>query len=138
MLGNTKIEGIVIKNHSQSIILGGKSQIVMAKYVRTEFKELNKKEWNVGIPLQDRIISQFPKEPRFIKVVQHCRDEGLLSNSPKDFAVLIPRINKDIESECESVVKEMLWQDYKRGIIKGISNGFINWYKEKLMTETKK
>lgn len=136
-LGGSVIEGVVVKNynqfHSLPYLLG---MPVFGKFVRKEFKELNDKEWKVGIPIEERLIEQFPKEPRWVKAVQHLKEKGILLSSPKDIGKLLEEINRDVEEECSDIIKDLLWKEYKFKILRQFKHGFAEWYKQKLMEES--
>lgn len=139
VLGGVKIEGVVVKNYGKPLILYGKGQTLMGKFVREEFKELNKAVWGVGESPQEKIAKMFPSEPRWMKTVQHAKEQGLLSNSPKDFAVLLPALEKDFYEEAEAVAKDELWKRFKREIAAIAVNrpAFVTWYKQQLMEAVK-
>ena len=136
-LGNTVVEGIVIKNytqmHSKEYLFG---QPVFGKYVRKEFRELNKKTWNVGKTIDEQVMEHFPKEQRWKKVVQHLRDAGELGNGVKDIGKLVKAVENDFEEESEEFVKKFLWDFYKYRLKKMIRRGFAEWYKKKLLEES--
>jgi len=132
-LGGTTIEGVVIKNYNQQMVFAGRSQPMFAKFVREEFKELNKQNWGDGIPMMERLFSPFAKEPRWEKVIQHAREEGKLLNQPKDIGFLLPEIEKDFEEECEHLIKNALYGEYRREFLKRMTNGFAQFYKQKLL-----
>lgn len=134
-LGKSKVEGIVIKNHSKKMAWGGKEQTVMGKFVREEFKELNHTKWKTGVPLEEQFEMVFPKKPRWDKVIQHLNEEGKLTNTPKDFALLMPELMKDFGMECKQPAMEFLWQHYKHALISQMTRGFIDYYKEKTLTQ---
>ncbi len=133
-LGNTTVEGLVVKNYSQyhlaPYMLGAP---VFGKLVREEFKELNRENWGEGIPLEERIMRSFPKEPRWHKAVQHLRENGELTGQAKDIGKLITEVEKDFEQECKEAVKELLWHEFSHSLIANARRGLAEWYKQKLL-----
>jgi len=129
ILGGEKIEGVVIKNYDKYI----DDKVMMAKYVSTEFREKHGTDWKQRNPgTIEFIISQFNKEAIWNKAVQHLSEDGELDREPKDIGKLMKELNIDIKREHEEEIKEMLYASEIKKIIKGITNGFPEWYKEQL------
>lgn len=134
-LGGQKVEGIVIKNYNDRIVVNGRSQPIFAKYVREEFKEMNRENWGEGISLEERIMSQFQNKPRWEKALVHLRDEGKLTDSPRDIGNLMIEVQKDFEEECKHIVMEDLWKHYRHIFAKMSRAGLPEWYKERLLAK---
>lgn len=136
-LGNAKIEGIVVKNYGQyhkaPFMLGAP---VFGKYVREEFKELNRETWGVGKSLEEKIMEHFPLEPRWQKVVQHARESGELKNGVKDIGKLIQLVEEDFSQEAQPLVKELLWKEFSHALKSMSRRGFPEWFKKKLLEES--
>ncbi len=132
MLGKVPVEGIVIKNYSKRFFMHNKTHPYFAKYVREEFKEENKKNWNQGVPLEDQLLGDYPKEPRWRKAVQHLKERGELESAPRDIAKLLPEIEKDFEEECQEAIKERLYGKFRHSLLAGMKRGFAEWYKDQL------
>lgn len=134
-LGGQKIEGIVIKNYAR--FLHGKPLI--AKLVSDKFKEVHAKEWKVGNPggkdIIEILIDCYAVEARWEKSVQHLRDEGTLTNSPVDIGPLLKEVSQDIRKEEEDAIKEALFQWAWPKISRGVSRGFPEWYKGRLLDD---
>jgi len=133
ILGGTKIEGVVIKNYNR---FTPDKKTLMAKYVSEEFKESHKKEWNLKDPaksVEDLLIQELRTEARWQKSVQHLKELGLLTNTPKDIGILIKAIAEDIETEESDYVKERLYKAYWPKIRRALTYGFPEWYKEQLL-----
>lgn len=135
-LGGTTVEGIVIKNYSQyhevSFLLG---MPLFGKYVREEFKELNRENWGAGQSMDEKIMKNFPNEPRWAKAVQHLRERGELGNGVKDIGKLISEVERDFREECKETAKELLWHEYEHQLVSSARRGFAEWYKQKLAEE---
>ena len=68
---------------------------------------------------------------RFEKAVQHARDEGLLVDEPKDIGILMRELNKDFEEHVDEI-KNLLYANYRKEILRVANRGFAEWYKAKL------
>lgn len=137
VLGNSKIEGLVVKNYSESILIGGQViPVMMGKYVSEKFKEVHNKHWkkeNTGKGKFETLKESYKTEARWQKAVQHLRDIGKLDNSPKDIGILMKEIESDIIQEEKEVIKDKLWNIFGDEILRYSLNGFPNWYKEQLL-----
>lgn len=132
-LGGSKVEGIVIKNYSQ---IGVDNKVLMGKWVREEFKEANGARQKTDYPQKEEIIqgliTVYKTENRWLKAVQHLRDNGTLLNEPKDIGLLMKEVNLDVLKECEEEIKQKLWEYSWPRISRGIVGGLAEWYKSKL------
>lgn len=138
-LGKELIEGVVIKNYKQTILLGGTVFPLFTKYVREEFKERHNIEWKTKSPknsLTDYIDS-FNSEPRWQKAIIHLKEKELLTNSPKDIGLLIEEIQRDIKEEEKENIKNYLYKHFIKDILRKSVKGFPEWYKEKLLENLK-
>ncbi len=135
-LGGQKIEGIVIKNYSQQLLIGGQViPVLMAKYVSEEFKEVHKTNWNkenTGKGRFEVYKGQFRSPARWAKAVQHLRDRGALEDSPKDIGRLLKEVFQDIESEEKESIKDWLWSEYGKEVLKASIKGLPEWWKKEL------
>ena len=136
VLGNTSIEGIVIKNYAQ---YGLDKKVLMGKFVSEAFKEKHVKDWKEANPVNkdviQRLINTYKSEARWMKAVQHLRDAGELENSPRDIGKLIHEIPNDVLKEDVDEIKEVLFKFAWPHIARGITSEFPEWYKNKLMEE---
>jgi hypothetical protein len=132
MLGKVKVEGIVIKNYGKRYIAYNKSIPYMAKFVREEFKELNRVEWNQGVSLTDQIMLRFPKEARWMKAVHHLTEKNVLQGSMRDFPMLLEELELDFETECKEDIKEQLYHHYRHEVLSAMKRGCAEWYKARL------
>jgi hypothetical protein len=139
-LGGAKIEGFVVKNYHQPFLLGGQPIPIMAgKYVSEAFKEKHKGEWKGSYTNQGRwekFKECFRTEPRWHKAIQHLRDSGLLTESPKDIGNLIKEIQKDITDEEQDNIKNFLWNYYGDELLRNAVKGFPEFYKRYLVENT--
>lgn len=135
-LGKSEIEGVVVKNYSKPFLLGGQPIPVMAgKYVREDFKEMNGKVWAVGVNRWKEFCESFKTEARWLKAIQHLRDEGKLTNEPKDIGPLLKEINCDILSEETETIKNFLFKEYKNEVLRAATRGLPEWYKDRLASK---
>jgi len=136
ILGGCKIEGIVIKNYYK---FGRDKKVLMGKLVTQEFKEKHAKEWKSRNPSGKDVIGllgeEYRAEARWHKSIQHLRDNGQLTASPKDIGNLIKEINLDVIKECEDEIKAKLFEWAWPAISRKITAGFPEWYKQYLESE---
>lgn len=136
-LGGQNIEGVVVKRYTPWMFMGQIPQTVMSgKYVTEEFKEVHIKNWkkeNTGKGKLEVAISQYKSEARWNKAVQHIRDDGNLTGTPKDIGGLIKEVRIDIEAEEKENIKDQLWAIYKNDFLASATNGLPQWFKSKLV-----
>ena len=134
VLGNTKIEGVVIKNYNQ-VANSPFSSSCFGKYVSEAFKEINSKNWaeQKNSNSVDAFIESFRTEARWEKSLQHLRDDGKLTGTLKDIGTTIVAVNQDIETECKQMIKDKLYDLYIRTILRKATAGFPEYFKNKLL-----
>lgn len=133
-LGGPHIEGVVIKNYAESTMIGGHVvPLLAAKFVSEAFKEVHGNTAYGDRSKYDILRENYRSIPRWQKAVQHMRERGELTDSPKDIGQLIIDIKKDIGEECKEEIKERLWKIFQRDIIGYATKGFPEWYKEQLL-----
>jgi hypothetical protein len=132
LLGKQLVEGIVIKNYGQTVMIGNQVYPVFAKLVRPEFKEKLDKTWRSGKDKVQEFVDSFRTEARWEKAIQHLRDEGKLIGDPKDIGALINEIKRDIIEEEELNIKHGLYQLFKDNILRKATAGLPEYYKDKL------
>lgn len=134
-LGEEKIEGIVVKNYTQNILLGGFIFPLFTKYVREEFKERHGVEWKARKPKETILdyMKGFQNENRWFKALLHLKEKGLIENSPRDIGKLIKEVIRDVEEEEIENIKNYLYKQYIREIKRYSTKGLPEWYKEKLL-----
>lgn len=134
VLGGQKVEGIVIKNYSR---FGIDKKALMGKYVSEEFKEVHGEEWSRNNPTKtdivDFLIASYKTPARWDKSIQHLRDAGKLTDSPKDIGSLIKEVQRDIIEEEKEEIKNKLYANVIDKIKRGIVGGLPEYYKEYLM-----
>lgn len=134
-LGKQLVEGVVIKNYKEFIFVGNNTYPLFTKYVREEYKEKQRCGWTgarhkLGL---DDFIRSFKSEPRWQKAIQHLKEEGRLTNSPKDIGELIKEVQKDIAEEEKDNIIHFLYRHYIKDILRVSTQGFVEWYKNKLL-----
>lgn len=136
-LGGQVVEGVVIKNYHQTLLLGGQVFPLFTKYVREEFKEKHATEWKYKGPSKGQgvfeYIQSFLAEPRWQKAIIHMKEKGELTNSPKDIGPLMKMVEEDVFAEEEQNIKDYLFKTYKEDIARAALRGFPAWYKNKLL-----
>lgn len=130
------IEGIVIKPKDHRL-WGIDKKVLMAKYVRQEFKEKHNKDWKKDNPgrkeIVQAIIDTYRTPQRWGKAIQHLKEEGKLEGSPKDIGLLFKEIPRDVLAECGDEIKESLFRYFWKDISRGVTAGVADWYKNKLV-----
>jgi len=136
VLGGTKIEGIVLKNYT---VFGRDKKVLMAKLVSENFKEVHDKSWKDRNPgandVVARVIEKYATHARWEKALQHLMEAGELQQAPQDIPNILKEVNRDVLSECEDEIKEILFNHAWKNISRGLTRGLPEWYKEKLASE---
>ena len=135
VLGGQKIEGFVVKNYS---LFGRDGKALMGKHVSENFKEKHAKSWGKSNPAGKDIIVQIVDQlrhdnVRWEKAVQKVRDAGELQDAPQDIGPLMKFLQQDIEEENADEIKEILYNWARKTILRRVSRGFPEWYKNKLL-----
>ena len=131
------MEGIVVKNYSRPFLLGDRPLPLMAgKYVSERFKEVNHRNCKSKKNDQAKIDifkERFRTEARWDKGIQHLRDNGKLENSPRDIGILIKEIQRDVEEEEKEHIKNFLYREFGKGIIRHSTRDFPEYYKKEIL-----
>lgn len=138
ILGAVKLEGIVIKNYS---MFGTDGKMLMGKLVRDDFRESSKKDFTTRNPttgtIVEFLIDELRNEARWNKAIQHLREDGAITDSPRDIGPLLKEIQADVLEEEEDYIKEQLFKAVKKDILRGVTRGFPEYYKEHLLEQQK-
>jgi len=133
VLGGEKAEGIVVKDYGRFDRMGN---VLMAKLVRLEFKELNHATSPARRLLKKEVlielIEMLKTEARWEKAVQHLAEEGRLQGAPEDIGPLLKEIHQDLKEEAGETIKAALWRWYWKEVARGVCAGFPDWYKRRL------
>lgn len=134
ILGGQKVEGLVAKNYSR---FGRDGKCLMGKFVSERFKEVHSGVWKGKNPGTKEVVAEIAHslrtDARWDKAVQHLRDRGELTQSPKDIGPLMKEVNLDVLAECEDEIKKRLFKYAWPHIGRVVSSGLPAWYKEKLL-----
>jgi hypothetical protein len=132
-LGGQKMEGLVFKNYTR---FGRDSKPLFGKYVSEAFREIHGAEWKAANPTRSDILQtliQAHRTPaRWNKAVQHLREEGKLTQTPKDIGPLIKEVQRDVFAECTEDIKEALFKWAQGQISRGVIAGLPEFYKQEL------
>ena len=138
VLGGQKIEGVVIKPEHYDLF-GRDKKPLMGKFVSEAFREVHTKTWDSEhrtkgpTDILQMLRDTYAMPARWNKAVQHLRDAGQLTNSPKDIGNLLKEVQDDTAKECEDEIKAQLfawcWPQLRRSIVYGLPE----WYKEELL-----
>jgi hypothetical protein len=132
ILGGVKIEGIVIKSYGVSDRNGIP---VMVKLVSEDFREAHtgaapKKK--IQVDVVDDILTGYQLKARWRKAVQHLQEAGAIFGEPRDIGPLLRELQQDFETEEKEQIKELLYQHFRKQILKGVGAGLPTWYKQRL------
>lgn len=134
-LGGPKYEGVVFKSFD---LYGADKKKLVAKFVSEAFKEQHgakhsRQSLPGGYSPAELIASDYCTAARWQKSVQHLREDGQLTDSPKDIGALLQAIHADMDAECADEVGRRLYATYRKDIMRRVQHGFPEWYKEQLM-----
>jgi hypothetical protein len=133
ILGGTLIEGVVVKNYTYFTM---EKKPAMGKYVSERFKEVHATDWNsrnpTGADIVTQVITEYKTDARWNKAIQHLREQGLITDTPKDIGALIGEVSKDVYKECVDEIKQRLFDHYWKQIQRGVTSGLPEWYKDKI------
>jgi len=134
VLGGVKVEGVVCKNYLR-FCRDGKA--MMGKFVSEAFKEKHQTAWGKehkpGVEIKSEIGQSLRSERRWEKAIERLRDSGELQNAPQDIGPLLKSISADITEEEEGYIKGLLWAWARKDILRISTQGFPQWYKERLL-----
>jgi hypothetical protein len=137
-LGGQVIEGVVLKPVNYDL-WGPDKKVLMGKFVREDFREMNEKNFRAENPKQGdvvQIIAQaLRSEARWQKAVIHLRERGEIAGDPKDIGKLLKEAAADIEKECAEEIKERLYKWALPQIRRIATGGLPEWYKAQLLSE---
>jgi hypothetical protein len=135
-LGGCPPEGVVIKAYGR---YGADKKTLMGKYVTEQFKETHKEEWRTNNPTKmdvvDALVAELCTEARWAKAVQHLRENGQLTGSPKDIGPLIREVVADVKKEEADYIKQRLYDWGWSHIGRRLTGGLPQWYKDRLLNE---
>jgi ATP-dependent RNA circularization protein (DNA/RNA ligase family) len=133
-LGGALIEGVVIKNHGR---WGKDGKFLAGKHVSEAFKETHSKAWKASNPSKqdvvEHLIEELRQPARWAKAVQHLRERGELTGTPRDIGPLIKEVQTDISAEEREYIAERLLGWALPKVLRGASGGVAEWYKQQLL-----
>ncbi len=134
ILGGQLIEGIVIKNYSKDLLVGGQYiPIMCGKYVSESFKEVHQRTWkydNCGKSQWEVYKEGFRTEARWNKGIQHLIESGDITYDPRDIGKLIVEVQKDVAAEETENIKDKLWDLYGKEVLRTSIHGLPEYYKK--------
>lgn len=135
ILGGSLIEGCVGKNYR--VWTHQEHHVMMFKYVRPSFREINKIDFKLRNPsgkdIVGNIIATYATSARWQKAVQHLREDGKLQEAPQDIPLLMAEISRDILCECGDEIRDKLFNHFwKKDISRGVTAGLAEWWKQQL------
>lgn len=135
VLGGPKMEGIVVKNYNQDLLVGGQHYTLMCgKYVSEAFKEKHKVSWSANNPSKQELLGEALKsKARWVKAIMRRKEANEFLGKPQDIGPLVKAIREDIVTEEKEWIKDKLWQIHEQEIMRVALSGFPEWYKESLV-----
>jgi len=134
-LGGVPIEGLVVKNYDKDMIIADQwVPFIQGKYVSETFKEKHIKGWKSGPNKLEALFQSVENDKnRWVKAINAMRDDGTLTDSPRDIGPLLQHITNDFLEEEKEEFKEALFRIYEKQLKRVIARGFPEWYKNRLM-----
>lgn len=134
--GSTYIEGVVLKRET-NWVLNQDGTPVYAKLVASEFKEIMKAptgttKVNRHTEIISRLVEMVQLDAIYSKAVQHLTEDGEISSSNKDIALIIKKVVKDLGEEFEGVAKDVLWKWARPQVTGAVVKGVAPWYTKRL------
>ena len=109
---------------------------VYCKAVATSFHEVSgnraRKRRSSDHEAVAAIADKFATVPRWSKAVQRLRENEELSGDMSDMPKLIKSVYIDVEEEEADLIKELLFQEFRKNILRGSVNGLAEWYRGQL------
>ena len=138
-LGGEMIEGVVVKNYTQTILLGGSVFPLFTKYVQPAFREkhMGNKEFQPKVQFMEELKEELRNPNRWEKAYQHLKEVGELTGELRDIPTIMNEVKKDIEEEEKEYIKERLYKKFSSEIIRNSVRGLPEWLKEKLLENVK-
>jgi len=134
LLGGPMIEGLVVKNYAEHIQLGSQVYPLFCKLVNDMFREKHaaNPDWKSGKAKEQEYYSTYRTEARWLKAVQHLRDEGKLLDAPQDIGPLLRELSRDLLEEEGETIREDLFRMHVKDLLRTAGRGLPEWYKERL------
>lgn len=136
-LEGQKIEGVVVKQLPPVQLYGMDKKALIGKFVSEAFKEVHAKAWKESNPnakdVVQKLIDGLTSPARWQKAVLHLKEKGVLTGTPRDIGALIEEVKADILKEETDTIKDVLFNHSKGDILRGVTKGLPEWYKEELL-----
>jgi hypothetical protein len=130
VLGGPTVEGLVFKNYKR---FGRDGKVVMGKHVSEAFKEKNSKGWKKANPSKNDVLmvlaAQYRTEARWLKALQHLREEDLIEDDPRDIGKLMKAVHIDLDEEVTEEVAARLVKWAMPQVKRTATRGLPEWYK---------
>lgn len=127
LLGGDLMEGVVVKFRNVPGYRG--EPLLVVKVVSEKFREVGKRKAPKARPNLADMVAEYATEARWAKAVQRMREDGTHTGTPKDIGTLIRMVQEDVMAEEGDVIKERLFQMFRKEITGGLVNGLPTWYK---------
>jgi hypothetical protein len=134
-LGGVKIEGVVVKNYKSWLFADIHFPLMGGKYVSEKFKEVHQKGWRdkTNKSKWELFKATYRTEARWEKAVQHLKEKGELEEDPRDIGKLCKEVSIDISKEEKDIIKDFLWNEFGKELLRKSVSGLPEWYKKRLL-----
>ncbi len=133
ILDGQLIEGLVFKCYD---VFDSRDKTLMCKFVRPEVREMiSGSRGKTRRDIIEEIGDRLSTTARFEKAVQYARDAMMLVDEPKDIGVLMRILNTDFEEHVDEI-KTLLYDHFRKDIIRVANRGFAEFYKDKLLKDS--
>lgn len=134
-LGNSKIEGVVLKRERDHILTQDGVPIFV-KVVSEAFREIQsvpkqKAEQNDII---GEIVDMVKLDAVYFKAIQHMQESTGLTYTNSDIGPLINQIKKEVVEDLKEPAKDLLWQWAEKQVLTGCVTPFAKFYQNYLST----
>ncbi len=82
-----------------------------------------------GEAFLDTLIRRYRTEARWLKAIQHLKEENKLVDGPEDIGPLLLELQGDFLAEETDDIKDRLFDEFVNEITRGVTQGFPQFYK---------
>lgn len=97
----------------------------------TDPKDGDENKKNIVEEIGDRLSTP----ARFDKAFQQADEQGIITGEPKDIGPMMKILNTDFEEHVDEI-KNLLYANFRKDILRVAARGFPEWYKSKLLKDS--
>lgn len=122
-------EGVVIKHNG-----------VAAKLVSVQFHEVKEDKTtrtrpNPQADLAVTLANKYCPPARYIKAVQRLKENGQWHGDKRDIGLLRREVSADLEGECGSEIRDWLYENTRKALLRQALSPLTEWYEQYLTNE---